>query len=100
MSSESDNAISRMRALALSAGNRGRPSIIRPSNGFLEKAAQCRRLAAGIADDRTSDALIKLAEEFEAKTAADVAREKAAHAIGGGDGVFPMEKPATETKVT
>jgi hypothetical protein len=60
---------------------------------FLEKAAQCRRLAAGIADDRVSDALIKLAEEFEAKAAAYVAREKAARAIAGGDGVFPMEKP-------
>jgi len=30
---------------------------------------QCRRLAAGIADDRTINALIQLAEEFEAKAA-------------------------------
>jgi hypothetical protein len=37
---------------------------------FLEKAAQCRRLAASIADDKASEALLKLAEEFEARAAA------------------------------
>jgi hypothetical protein len=33
---------------------------------FLEKAAQCRRLAASIADDKAIEALLKLAEELEA----------------------------------
>jgi hypothetical protein len=37
---------------------------------FLEKAAQCRRLAASIADDKASGALLTLAEEFEARAAA------------------------------
>ena len=101
MSSESGDAISRVRALALIAGNRGRPSIVRPSNGgveqTLEKAAQCRRLAANIVGDPAAEALLRLAEEFEAK-AAYGAREKAAHAIGGGDGVFPMEKPPPKPK--
>jgi hypothetical protein len=36
---------------------------------LLEKAAQCRRLAAEIPGDPMSDALIKLAEEFEAQAA-------------------------------
>jgi hypothetical protein len=37
---------------------------------LLEKAEQCRRLAAEIPGDPASDALIKLAEEFEAQAAA------------------------------
>jgi hypothetical protein len=41
---------------------------------FLEKAAQCRRLAASITDDAARDALTKLAEEFDAKAAACVAQ--------------------------
>jgi hypothetical protein len=58
---------------------------------FLEKAAQCRRLAASIDDEKASEALLKLAEEFEAKAAAYVARERAAHAIGLGDDVMPVQ---------
>jgi hypothetical protein len=54
---------------------------------YLEKVAQCRRLAASIADDAARDALIKLAEEFEVKAAAYVAPERAAHVIGIGDDV-------------
>jgi hypothetical protein len=57
---------------------------------FLEKAAQCRRLAANIVGDRSHDGLIKLAEEFEAKAAAYTARERAALAIGVGDDVSPI----------
>jgi hypothetical protein len=37
---------------------------------FVEKAAQCRRLAAAIPGDNTAEALIKLAKEFEANAAA------------------------------
>jgi hypothetical protein len=37
---------------------------------LLERAAQCRRLAAEIPGDPTSDALIKLAQEFEAQAVA------------------------------
>jgi hypothetical protein len=52
---------------------------------LLEKAAQCRRLAAEIIGDPTSDALIKLAEEFEAQAAAF----KTARTPGGGSKVEP-----------
>jgi len=52
---------------------------------FREKAAQCRRLAANIAGDPTAEALLRLAEEFDAKAAAQVARERTALAIGDGD---------------
>ena len=48
------------------------------SKYFREKAAQCRRLAANIVGDPTAEALLRLAEEFEAKAAAQVARERAA----------------------
>ena len=65
---------------------------------FLERAVQCRRLAAGIADDRTSEALIKLAEEFEAKAAAYVARGSANHEIGVGDDVLPLKKAPSKPK--
>jgi hypothetical protein len=34
---------------------------------LLEKAAQCRRLAAAIPGDNTAEALIELAKEYEAK---------------------------------
>jgi hypothetical protein len=61
----------------------------------LEKAAQCRRLAASIGDDKATHALLKLAEEFEAKAGAYVARERAAHAIGLGDDVMPVQ-PQTQ----
>jgi hypothetical protein len=56
---------------------------------FLEKAAQCRSLAASITDDAARDALTKLAEEFDAKAAAYVAHERATHAISIGDDVLP-----------
>jgi hypothetical protein len=42
-----------------------------------EKAAQCRRLAENILGDPAAEALIRLAEEFEAKAAAcDRARSR------------------------
>jgi len=63
---------------------------------FLEKAAQCRRLAANIVGDCSHHGLIKLAEEFEAKAAAYAARERAAHAIGVGDGFAPIS-PRTQS---
>jgi hypothetical protein len=49
----------------------------RESADFLrEKAARCRRLAAEIPGDPAGDALIKLAEEFEAQAVAYDARER------------------------
>jgi hypothetical protein len=39
------------------------------SKYFRKKAAQCRRLAANIVGDPTAEALLRLAEEFEAKAA-------------------------------
>lgn len=62
---------------------------------FIEKAAQCRRLADLIVnqDDPAVQALRVLAEEFEAKATAYVAREKAAQAIGLGDDVAPIKPP-------
>lgn len=65
---------------------------------FLEKAAQCRRLAANIVGDSAHDGLIKLAEEFEAKAAAYTARERAAHAIGIGNEMAPCIDPLTSRK--
>ena len=56
---------------------------------FREKAAHCRRLAAGIVDDRVSDALIKLAEEFEAKAGACIAQESGARGVGA----VPVKPP-------
>ena len=40
-------------------------------DSFLERAAQCRRLAAGLlnANEPTKHALLALAQEFEAKAA-------------------------------
>ena len=58
---------------------------------FREKAAQCRRLAESIVGDPTSNALLRLAEEFEAKAAACDARQRTALAIGVGDGVAPVK---------
>ena len=58
---------------------------------FREKAAQCRRLAANIPGDPTAEALLRLGEEFEARAAAQVARERAALAIGVGDGTAPAK---------
>jgi hypothetical protein len=59
---------------------------------FIEKAAQCRRLAKGIflPADPTAGALLALAEEFDAKAAEYSARARAAHAIGLGDDVVPI----------
>ena len=54
------------------------------SKYFRDKAAQCRRLAANIVGDPTAEALLRLADEFEAKAAAQVAHERAAIANGGG----------------
>jgi hypothetical protein len=42
---------------------------------YIEKAAQCRRLAAGLNDDRAVKALWALAEKFEALAAKAAARE-------------------------
>jgi hypothetical protein len=44
---------------------------------FREKAKQCRRLAAGIADpkDPTAKGLLALAEEFEAKAVAQLPQQ-------------------------
>jgi hypothetical protein len=61
------------------------------SKYFRDKAAQCRRLAANIVGDPTAEALLSLAEEFEAKAAAQVARERAALAIGVGDEAAPAK---------
>jgi DNA-binding LytR/AlgR family response regulator len=59
---------------------------------FLEKAAQCRRLADSITrqDDPAKAALSALAVEFEANAKAIQAREAAAREIGLGDDVAPM----------
>ena len=58
---------------------------------FREKAAQYRRLAENIIGDPTAEALLRLAEEFDAKAAACDARQRAALAIGVGDGVAPVK---------
>jgi hypothetical protein len=58
---------------------------------FRDKAAQCRRLAANIVGDPTAEALLRLAEEFEAKAAAYDARERDAFAIGVGVGTAPAK---------
>ncbi len=54
---------------------------------FLRKAAQCRRLAADITtrDDPAPRALLRLAEEFEAKAAEYLAHEHAARGDTHGD---------------
>ena len=59
---------------------------------FLEKAAQCRRLADAITrwDDPTKTALSALAVEFEANAKAIQAREAAARQIGLGDDIAPL----------
>jgi hypothetical protein len=51
---------------------------------FLEKAAQCRRLAAALAreGDPVAKTLLKQAKEFDAKIAAGVAPEEAGSARG------------------
>jgi hypothetical protein len=56
---------------------------------FLEKAAQCRRLANAITrwDDPTKAALSAFADEFEANAKA---REAAARQIGLGDDIAPL----------
>jgi hypothetical protein len=43
---------------------------------FLEKAAQCRRLAAELVGDPAGAALIKIAEEFERRAASYLTRER------------------------
>ena len=61
------------------------------STYFREKATQCRRLAKNIVGDPIAEALLRLAEEFDAKTAAELAHERAALAIGVGDGAGPAK---------
>jgi hypothetical protein len=61
------------------------------SKYFHEKAAQCRRLAANIVGDPTAEALLRLAEEFEAKAAAYNAQERAALAIEVGNRTAPAK---------
>jgi hypothetical protein len=61
------------------------------SKYFRKKAAQCRRLAANIVGDPTAEALLRLAEEFEAKAAAQVARERDDLANGTGVGAGPAK---------
>jgi hypothetical protein len=65
---------------------------------FRKKAAQCRRLASNIAGDQTAEALLQLAEEFEAKAAAYDARECAALAIGVSDGASPVKPKRTRPR--
>lgn len=50
---------------------------------FREKAAQCRRLAGNILGDPACEALLRLADEFDAKAAMYEAQRRAARAIGG-----------------
>lgn len=52
---------------------------------FREKAAQCRRLAGYILGDPAAEALLRLADEFEAKAELYEAQKRAARAIGGAD---------------
>jgi hypothetical protein len=52
---------------------------------FREKAQQCRRMAANITGDPTAEALLRLAEEFDAKAALYEAQKRAALAIGGAN---------------
>jgi hypothetical protein len=75
------------------------------SDYFLEKAGQCRRLAASITDEKAIEALQKLAEEFEAKAAAELTRERAEEAIdaaedaaaeSAGDNVVPLKPRSDE----
>jgi len=62
-----------------------KPSHLNSCTTGSRTARSSSPLAAGIADDRTIDALIMLAEEFEAK-AASVAREGA---VGNGNDADP-----------
>ena len=59
---------------------------------FMEKAAQCRRLANGLPNYNVNarKALIALAEEFEAKAKAAIAQTRTAEEICVGDEVAPM----------
>jgi hypothetical protein len=59
---------------------------------FMEKAAQCRRLANGLPNYNVNarKALIALAEEFEAKAEAVLARTNATEENGIGDEIAPM----------
>ncbi len=50
---------------------------------FREKAAQCRRLAGYILGDPAGEALLRLADEFDAKAALYEAEERAERAIRG-----------------
>jgi hypothetical protein len=52
---------------------------------LLEKAAQCRRLAAELLGDPAGEAFIKLAEEFEAQAAAYMARGRRELERNSGD---------------
>ena len=61
------------------------------SKYFRDKAAQCRRLAANIVCDPTAEALLRLADEFEAKAAAYDGRERNGLAVGVGHGVGPAK---------
>jgi hypothetical protein len=48
---------------------------------YTEKAAQCRRLAASITDDRAVKVLSAMAEEFEELAGNYAAREKSAQRL-------------------
>lgn len=45
------------------------PSTETAAQAWRQKAAQCRRLAISVADRQTSEALTKLAEEYEREAA-------------------------------
>lgn len=51
---------------------------------FPEKARQCRRLAAGITDERTIEGLRTLAAEFEARAKAAEAEARSVELLGNG----------------
>jgi hypothetical protein len=58
---------------------------------FREKAAHCRRLAENIAGDPTGEALLRLAEEFEAKAASYEAQKRA---------TIPVDEETSVTRPT
>jgi hypothetical protein len=66
---------------------------------FIEKAAQCRRLADAITreDDPTKRALVALANEFEVNAKAIQARAAAAQQIGIGDDIASVPPTAPKT---
>jgi hypothetical protein len=55
---------------------------MRPGNFYIEKAAQCRRLAREANDDHAREALIALAEEFELRALEIAATESGSQQSG------------------